>query len=77
MEDAAKFKVIDTTGQNCPIPLLETRKAIIKGVKGDLIEIRGDHANSRKEIPMALASMNCQIIEEKDEGTSWTIRFRI
>lgn len=77
MEENPPVRIVETKGMNCPIPLLETRKAVIKGTKGEVVEIRGDHANSRKEIPMALASMNCSIIEEKDEGASWTIRFRI
>lgn len=71
-------KIVDTTGETCPIPLLETRKAVIRGVKGQVVEVRGDHAASRHEIPMALESMKCEILEVRDEpGGRWSIRFRV
>lgn len=69
--------VIDVRGQVCPIPLIYTRKAILKGEKGDEFEVVGDHDNSRHEIPMALDSMKCEIIEVREEGSTWYIHFRI
>ena len=32
-------KCVDCRGENCPIPLLETRRAVIKGRKGDVIRV--------------------------------------
>lgn len=72
------IKVVDTTGETCPIPLLETRKAVMRGAKGQVVEVRGDHEASRHEIPMALESMKCEILEVRDEPDGrWVIRFRI
>jgi len=68
---------IDTTGQTCPMPLLAVRRTILNGKKGDIVEVTGDHLNSRHEIPIALESMNCEILEEKEENGRWIIRFRI
>ena len=35
MEDKI-FKVIDCIGDNCPMPLIKTREAIMKSEKGDV-----------------------------------------
>lgn len=68
---------VDCIDKPCPLPLMETRKAVMKGKKGDVIVISGTHPNSKLEIPMALESMNCEIQEIKQKGEVWTIRFKI
>jgi TusA-related sulfurtransferase len=68
---------VNCTGETCPVPLVETRKAIRKAEKGDLIEVTGTHPASRKEIPMALKAMGLQLLEETEEGEVWKIRFRV
>jgi len=64
-------------GETCPIPLVETRKAIRKAQPGDIIEVTGDHPASKKEIPMAVREMGLELLEVKDvAGGTWTIRIR-
>jgi tRNA 2-thiouridine synthesizing protein A len=67
---------IDCRGKNCPIPLVETRKALRKAAKGDTIEVTGDHPASKKEIPMAIKAMDQELIDIKEEGEVWHIRIR-
>ncbi len=68
---------VDVTGQTCPIPLVEMRKAVMKAQKGQVIEIRGSHAASKKEIPMAVESLRLDLIEVSDEPDgSWRILIR-
>jgi tRNA 2-thiouridine synthesizing protein A len=55
----AEIKV-DCMGQNCPVPLVETRKALRKAVEGDVVEVTGTHPPSKKEIPMAARAMGLQ-----------------
>ena len=45
---------VDCKNETCPVPLVETRKAIRKAEPGDVIEVVGTHPASRKEIPMAV-----------------------
>jgi tRNA 2-thiouridine synthesizing protein A len=72
----ADFEV-DVTGETCPIPLVEMRKAVMKAGKGQIIEIRGSHAASRKEIPMAVHSLKLELIGVTDEPDgSWRILIR-
>jgi len=67
---------IDCTSKNCPIPLIETRKAIRKAAVCDIIEITGDHPASKKEIPMAVDSLGQELVETTEEGKRWRIRIR-
>ncbi len=67
---------VDCRGETCPVPLVETRKAIRKASSGDIIEIKGTHPASKKEIPMAVKALGLELLKiEEDEGI-WTIQIR-
>jgi tRNA 2-thiouridine synthesizing protein A len=68
----SKIKV-NCCGETCPIPLVETRKAIRKASPGDIIEIKGTHQASKKEIPMAVKALGLKLVDIKEEGGKWTI----
>jgi len=67
---------VDCIGQNCPVPLVETRKAIRKASEGDVIQVTGTHPSSRKEIPMAAEAMGLEVLDIKEDGDRWTIRIK-
>lgn len=67
---------VDCVGETCPIPLVETRKAVRNAEKGDVIEVTGTHPASKKEIPMAIKAMGLELLGIEQEGEKWTIRFR-
>jgi tRNA 2-thiouridine synthesizing protein A len=71
----AEIKV-DCTGENCPIPLVETRKALRKAKKGDIVEVTGTHPSSKKEIPMAVKALGLKLIDINEKGGVWRIRIR-
>jgi len=72
----AEIKV-DVRGETCPIPLVETRKALRKASPGDIVEVIGTHGPSRKEIPMAVEALGLEIIEVQEEkGGVWRIRIQ-
>ena len=71
----AEIKV-DCTGENCPIPLVETRKALRKAKVGDLIEIIGTHPASKREIPMAVKALRLELIDVQENDGVWKIRIR-
>ena len=71
----ADFKV-DVRGETCPVPLVETRKALRKAVPGDLIEVTGTHPASKKEIPMAIEALKLELVSVEGTDTDWTIRIR-
>lgn len=67
---------VDCTGETCPVPLVEARKALRKAEAGDIVEIRGTHPASKKEIPMAVKAMGYELLSVDEEGDVWTIRIR-
>jgi len=71
----AEIKV-DCTGETCPVPLVETRKALRKAKEGDIVEVVGTHPASKKEIPMAVKALGLELIGVQEEGGVWRIRIR-
>ena len=67
---------VDCTGETCPVPLVETRKALRTAKKGDIVEVIGTHPASKKEIPMAVKSLGLELIGVQEEGSVWRIRIR-
>jgi tRNA 2-thiouridine synthesizing protein A len=71
----AEIKV-DCTGETCPIPLVEARKALRKAKKGDIVEVMGTHPSSKKEIPMAVKALGLELISISEKDGVWKIRIR-
>ena len=71
----AEIKV-DCKGETCPVPLVETRKALRKAEAGDIVEVIGTHPASKKEIPMAVKALGLELVEQTEEGDTWRIRIR-
>jgi tRNA 2-thiouridine synthesizing protein A len=68
---------VNCMGETCPVPLVETRKAIRKAQKGDIIKVTGTHPASRKEIPMAVKAMGLELVGIEDEGEVWKITIKV
>jgi tRNA 2-thiouridine synthesizing protein A len=71
----AEIKV-DCRGETCPVPLVETRKALRKAKEGDIVEVIGTHPASKKEIPMAVKALGLELMDVQEEGGMWKIRIR-
>ena len=71
----AEIKV-DCRGETCPVPLVETRKALRKASPGDVVEVVGTHPSSKKEIPMAVKALGLELLEMTEEQGVWKIRIR-
>lgn len=67
---------IDCTGETCPVPLVETRKALRKAQPGDIVEVVGTHPASKKEIPMAVEALGLELLDVQEEAGVWRIRIR-
>jgi len=67
---------VDCRGETCPVPLVETRKALRKAAPGDIVEVIGTHPSSKKEISLAVQALNLTILEIREEGDVWTIRIQ-
>lgn len=68
--------LVDCRGQTCPVPLVETRKALRKASAGDVVEVRGTHPSSKREIPMAVEALGLELLSEEGTEDDWVIRIR-
>lgn len=71
----AEIKV-DCIGETCPVPLVETRKALRKAEEGDIVEVTGTHPASKKEIPMAVKALGLTLLGVEETGDKWKIRIQ-
>ena len=71
----AEIKV-DCTNETCPVPLVETRKALRKAQPGDIVEVVGTHPASKKEIPMAVEALGLELLDVQEQAGVWRIRIR-
>ncbi|MHB0858489.1 MAG: sulfurtransferase TusA family protein [Anaerolineae bacterium] len=67
---------VQVKGETCPVPLVETRKALRKAAPGDIVTIMGTHPASMKEIPMAVEALHLELLSVEGTDTNWTIRIR-
>lgn len=67
---------VDCVGETCPVPLVETRKALRKAAPGDVVVVRGTHETSKKEIPMAVEALGLELLSVEEEDGVWVIRIR-
>jgi TusA-related sulfurtransferase len=75
-EDTMAEILVDCRGETCPVPLVETRKAIRQAQPGDVIVVVGTHPASREEIPMAVRALGLELLSVEGTDTDWTIRIR-
>jgi len=69
----SKIKV-DCTGETCPVPLVETRKALRRSKQGDIVEVVGTHPASKKEIPMAVKALGLELMGIQEKDGVWKIK---
>ena len=67
---------VDVRGETCPVPLVETRKALRRASPGDVIEVVGTHPASKKEIPMAVEALRLSLLSVDGTDADWTIRIQ-
>ncbi len=75
-EESMETIKVDVRYETCPVPLIETRKALRKASPGDIVEVIGTHPASKKEIPMAVEALKLELLGVEDEGPVWKIRIR-
>ncbi|MFX0113190.1 MAG: sulfurtransferase TusA family protein [Candidatus Hodarchaeota archaeon] len=67
-------------GKTCPIPVIETRRALKNAPKGSIVEIIGTHKPSKYEIPMAVEALKMKILsieDEEGEDGVWRIKIQV
>lgn len=74
-------ETVDITGLICPIPLIETRRAIKRAELGQIIEFIGTSAESisRKDILLAVENLKQELLSNEDilDSDKWRILIRV
>jgi TusA-related sulfurtransferase len=68
--------LVDVRGETCPVPLVETRKALRRASPGDIVEVVGTHPASKKEIPMAVEALRLHLLSVEGADNEWKIRIQ-
>ncbi len=68
--------LVDVRGETCPVPLVETRKAVRKAAPGDVIKVVGTHPASKVEIPMAAEALELELLSVEGTDTDWVIQIQ-
>ena len=70
-------KTVDCYHENCPMPLVKTRKAIMEAKEGEIIKVVGDHPQSYDEIPMSLEAQGIGVLERGKIEDGWYVIFAV
>jgi tRNA 2-thiouridine synthesizing protein A len=78
MADYKVTKTLDVMGEICPVPDVETKRALKKMKPGEILEVLIDYPLSKERIPETVKKMGDEVLEIKDAGTSqWKIYIKV
>jgi TusA-related sulfurtransferase len=67
---------IDTRGLTCPQPLVETKKKLKRMEIGQTLEVTGDHAPSKKEVPEMMEEQGHEIVSVTENDGVWHVTIK-
>ena len=67
---------IDTRGLTCPQPLVETKKKLKRMEIGQTLEVTGDHAPSKKEVPEMMEEQGHEIVSVTETDGVWHVTIK-
>ena len=71
-------KTIDVRGEVCPIPDVDTKRAIKKAADGDILMVQIDYAMSKERIPETVTKMGSEVLEIEEVGNSeWNLYIKV
>lgn len=71
-------KTLDVRGEVCPVPDVETKRALKEMKSGEILEVIVDYPMSKERIPEAVKSMGHEVLEIEEIGPSeWKIYIKV
>ncbi len=68
MENITANKVLDTSGLNCPLPVLKTKKALEDMQSGEILEVIATDPGSKADIPAFCQRTGNELVKMVEEG---------
>ena len=62
---------LDTSGLNCPMPVMKTKKALKGMDAGQVLHVIATDAGSAEDIPDLLDSTGDSMVETSQDGGTW------
>ena len=76
--DIKPSKTIDECGEVCPIPDVDTKRALSKMSSGEILEVLIDYPLSKERIPATVERMGHQVLLVEETGPSaWRILIKV
>ncbi|MDI3524251.1 MULTISPECIES: sulfurtransferase TusA family protein [unclassified Kosmotoga] len=77
MADIKVDKTLDVRGEVCPVPDVETKRALKTMKSGEILEVLIDYPLSKERIPATVQKEGNEVIAIEEIGTSeWKILIR-
>ncbi|HOO74973.1 MAG TPA: sulfurtransferase TusA family protein [Tepiditoga sp.] len=71
-------KTLDVMGEVCPVPDVETKRALKKMKPGEILEVLIDYAMSAERIPETVKNMGHEVLEVVESAPSeWKIYIKV
>ena len=71
-------KTIDVRGEVCPVPDVDTKRAVKKAANGDILLVQIDYAMSKERIPATIERMGSEILAiEEVANSEWNIYIKV
>lgn len=68
MNDLKVTSTLDTSGKCCPMPMVETNKAIKSLSSGDVLEIIATDPGTRNDIPSWCQRTGNKLLDSREDG---------
>lgn len=68
MNETKPVRTIDTSGQCCPVPMVETNRAIKTIEPGQVLELISTDVGSRMDIPAWCQRTGHELLRTEDDG---------
>ena len=73
--EEALMLTLNLLGYHCPVPVHETRKALVRMEKGTTLEVIADDAETKHDIPLILDRIGARLLSHVEDDRE--IRFVI
>ncbi|MEA4812636.1 MAG: sulfurtransferase TusA family protein [Anaerolineaceae bacterium] len=71
-------KTIDECGEVCPVPDVDTKRALAKMKPGEILEVLIDYPLSKERIPATVERMGHEVVLVEETGPSaWRILIKV
>lgn len=69
-----KYKILDTSSDVCPVPLIKFRKSVDNLKHGEILVVTGTHEPSKDDIIKAAEELNVKVIKvETSNDKKWWV----